>query len=127
MLAAAKDSGVRLEVVEWPGGAASEIELDVPTETVKAVLRGREYLPFGRSLSLAQAGGIAFGSRLTVRSSAGDLIAVVGPARYQNSEWVLPLFSWWTLPLSDHRGKVDPEAEAATLRRQRGYESRLTA
>lgn len=126
VLEAAKDSGDRLEVVEWPGGVASDIELTVPAETANAVLRGRYFLPFGRRLPLAEAGGIAFGSRLTVRSSAGDLFAVVGPARYQNSEWVLPLFSWWTLPLSDHRGKVDPQAESATLRRQRGYEPRLT-
>ena len=117
VLKAAKARRLSLEVVEWPGGSAADIEIGLPAEPCKAVLRGRDYLPFGRSMPLAEAGAIAFGSRLTVRSSAGEMVAVVGPARYQNSEWLFPLYSWWTLPLSDHKGKVDLEAKSAILRR----------
>jgi hypothetical protein len=127
MLRAARSSSTNIQLTEWPGGEPSEVEVRLPAKTFKAVVRGRVSLPYGNQLSLAEAGGLAFGSRLTVRSPAGDLVALVGPARYQTSEWVLPLFQWWTLPLADHSERVNLAAESAQLRLQRGYNTRPSA
>lgn len=124
VLKAARERSANIQVVEWPGGEPSALEVALPAETVKAIFRGRFYLPYGKQLSLADAGGIAFGSRLTVRSSAGDFLALVGPARCQLSEWVLPLSHWWKLPVPDPEDDAEPGAESERLRAQRGYNPR---
>lgn len=126
LLKAAKARGAYVEVVEWPGGSPSDFKMNVTPEVSKGVMQGWENLPIGRELSIARAGSIPFGSRLTLRSSAEELLAITGTARCRNSEWVLPLLDWWVLPLSDHK-EVHPKKESATIRRKYGFEPRRSA
>ncbi len=126
LLNAAERRGESIEVVEWPGGEPAELELTVTAAEVRAIVNGRMTLPIESRLSLETAGALAFGSRLTLRSPADELVALVRPAEFQRDKWVFPIEKWWTLPLDEHDEPVDLTAEAEDLRTCYGYLPRRT-
>ena len=91
VLAAAKQRGVPVEVVEWPGGEPSQIDLDVTAQVLAAVRRGRMTVPLGSQPDLAEVAGLPWCSVATLRSNGDTLHRVVGPTIRQKDQWALPV------------------------------------
>jgi hypothetical protein len=90
VLEAAKKRGVGIEVVEWPGGESKQIDLEVSPQVLAAVRRGRKTVPLGKHPGLAEVGGVPWCSIATLHSNGEKLHRLVGPAIYQQDQWVLP-------------------------------------
>lgn len=91
LLSAAKKRGVSAEVVEWPGGKADHVEIEVDGKDFKAIAEGRMSIPFGRQLKLAHAASLAVTSTATVRGDGEVLHRLVGPTSWHRDEWQLPV------------------------------------
>jgi hypothetical protein len=91
VLKAAGRRGVRVEVVEWPGGEPKPITLDVPPQTFAAVRGGRKTIPLGNGPNLAEVAGLPWCSIATLQASGEKLHRVVGPALSQTTGWALPV------------------------------------
>ncbi|MBL9089986.1 MAG: hypothetical protein JNL96_02095 [Planctomycetaceae bacterium] len=121
LLSAAKNRGVSAEVVEWPGGKADHVEIEVDGKDFKAIAEGRMSIPFGRQLKLADAASLAVTSTATVRSDGEVLHRLVGPASWRRDEWQLPVM-WQFYDPATPIGKYRDKAVA--LRKSCGLESR---
>ena len=117
VLQAAQKRGESVEIVEWPGGEPSQIDLDVTPQVFAAVRKGRMTVPLGKQPNLAVVAGLPWGSIATVRSSGDKLYRIVGPAIWQTDKWSLPVFP------TDADGLAGFETAAAKLRRSLGLES----
>src|ERR1700722_15900391 len=114
VLQAAQRRGVSVEIVEWPGGEPQQIDLNVTPEVFACVRKGRMTVPLGKQPDVAVVGGLPWGSIATVRSAAGKLYRIVGPAIWQTDKWSLPVFP------TDAEGLTGCETEAAKMRRSLG-------
>jgi hypothetical protein len=115
---AAQARGVALETVEWPGGEVDSLDLHVSDTTLRAIQRGRAYLPLAEPVQLARVAGLAWGSRTRLRSGAEELTAVTGPARFQRGGWSLPMLKVFAHGEGD--GAVATKW-ADAFRREHGY------
>lgn len=93
LLKAAEKQGVAIEVVEWPGGKPDRLDLTVSQKDFNALLADRWYVP-ARGMSLADSAGVSWGSMATVNCDELRVDAVVGPARFRQKEWQLPVL-WY--------------------------------
>jgi len=92
VLQAAQRRGEHVEIVEWPGGEPKQIDLKVTPEVYASVRKGRMTVPLGKQPDLAVVAGLPWGSIATVHSTGDKLYRIVGPAIWQTSGWVLPVF-----------------------------------
>lgn len=119
LLKAAERAGVPTEVVEWPGGERSRIELDVSAELFAAVRKGRMTVPLGKSVDLAQVAGLPWCSVATLHAGGDTMRRVVGPAVRYASGWALPVLFYFF----DPDATLDEyEREAVKLRKSWGLE-----
>ena len=91
LLAAARRQAISLEVVEWPGGMPTHINLPVSPELFRSVQSGRMSIPVGNPKRIAEYTGIAWGSTATIHSAGESLHRLVGPAKWEKGEWSLPV------------------------------------
>jgi hypothetical protein len=120
-LKAAKKRGLKIEVVEWPGGEQRQIELDVGPEVFAAVKKGRMSLPLGTRIDLTGVAGLPWCSIATLHSNGESLHRVVGPASRQAGRWALPVLYWFYDP---DTGLKEYEQEGKKLRKEWGLEPR---
>jgi hypothetical protein len=123
LLKAARQKGVPLRVVEWPGDRPKRVQLNVPVATFRKVHDGRKTIPLGRRLSLAEAAGLPWGSIASIHSDGETIHRVVGPAEYRvDDAWCLPV-------VSDLRDGVitlkECQEEARLLRPRSGFDERV--
>jgi hypothetical protein len=121
VLKAAKKAGVQVEVVEWPGGAPEQAEIDVPPATFKALERGRVSIPLGQKPGLAEYRCLPWGSILTVRAGDQEMRVITGPASWQHGQWQLSVLWFFFDPDTD---LSEIAREAAKLRRSCGLDPR---
>jgi hypothetical protein len=69
VLKAAKQRGIRVEIVEWPGGEPKQISLAVTPRDLAAVRKGRVTIPLGKQIDLAELAGLVPCSIATLRPS----------------------------------------------------------
>jgi len=114
LIKAAKRKGVSLEVVEWPGGEPSTLEIQVPNREVPKDHSSRLHLESARPL--ATFAGLAVGSLVDVVSDGRERTVAVAPAMYAPKGWYLPI-------LQNERGKViaGTAREANRWRKDCGY------
>jgi hypothetical protein len=113
---AAERRQLDVEVVEWPGGKASLMDLPIDSMSFDGLMRDRFYVPAGR-LALAQSAAIAWGSTATITADGQHVQAVIGPAQFRRGSWQLPiLFQGESHSLSDIR------RESAKVRKAYGFE-----
>jgi len=92
VLKAARKRGVQVELVEWPGGEPTQIDLDVTPQILAAVRKGRMTVPLGKQPDLAQVAGLPWCSIATLQAKGQKLHRVVGPAISQTTGWALQMF-----------------------------------
>ena len=116
LLKAAARRGENIEVVEWPGGVPQHVELETTPTILRAVGKGRMTIPVGDQLPLAVVAGLPWGSTATLSADGERLHRLVGPAKWKDGEWCLPVAWWyWT----------DPAASLAEYERHAGKSRRL--
>jgi hypothetical protein len=96
LLKAAKKRGVKIEVVEWPGGEPIHLDLNVHPDVFIAVAKGcKKMIPVGKSLSLTEIAEAPCGSVATLHSGNQELHRFIGPAQWHYGGWQLPVHTWW--------------------------------
>ena len=91
LLAAARRQAVSLEVVEWPGGMPTHMNLPVSPELFRSVKNGRMSIPVGNPKRISEYTGLAWGSTVTIHSGGESLHRILGPAKWEKGEWSLPI------------------------------------
>jgi hypothetical protein len=118
-ITAAKRRGLNIEIVEWPGGNPSRLDLTIDSKSFNDLLRGMFNLPTA-SMALRNSAAIAWGSTATISADGQRVNAVIGPAQFRRRAWQLPVFvcgKGYTLP--------EIRREAAKVRRAYGFEALL--
>jgi hypothetical protein len=91
----AKRIGLRVRVVEWPGGPVSRKTLDVTDSIFDAVRRGvRTNVPFDNRFLPRDQVSLPWGSILDVESCGRSFPVLTGPARFK-AQWQLPVYGRW--------------------------------
>lgn len=85
-LRAAKRRGLKVEIVEWPGGKPGGLDLVVDEKDFKALIGDKWFIPV-KGMSLADSAGTAWGSLATINCDGLQLQAVVGPAQFRQKKW----------------------------------------
>lgn len=124
LLKAARKRGIAIEVVEWPGGDPTCVELDVSPKDFQAVEKGRVTIPLRKKFDIAEWAGLPYGSTVTLRSKDSTLHRLTGPVRRTGGQWNLPVFSNWPDP-SPSLAQCKPRGK--TLRKHLGFEPRNVA
>ena len=117
VLKAAKKRGVKIEVVEWPGGEPKKIDVEVDPQVFAAVRKGRLTVPLVTRLNLAEYAGLPWCSIATLRSKGEKSHRVVGPAIAQPDGWALPVLFMFHDP---DTGMSEYEKESSKLTKEWG-------
>lgn len=121
VLKTAKKSGVHVEIIEWPGGEPEHAEIDVPSESYKALERGRVTIPLEKKSGSPKFRCLPWGSTVTVRAGEKEMRVISGPASWQHGQWLLPVFWFFFDPDTD---LSEIEKAASKLRRSWGLDAR---
>jgi hypothetical protein len=113
---AANRRGVNVEVIEWPGGEPSRLDLPIDSKSFKDLLRGKLNVPTD-SMALGESASIAWGSTATISADGQEVKAVIGPAQFRRQAWQLPVFVW-----SDGYTFPEIRRESAKVRKSYGFE-----
>lgn len=81
---------MKVEIVEWPGGKPGRFDLAVSQKDYNALLADRSYVP-ATGMSLADSAGVSWGSVAAINCDELQVDAVVGPARFRQKQWQLPV------------------------------------
>lgn len=92
LLKAAERMGIPIEVEEWPGDEADELELRVDEDVFRSIMRGRSSIPLGELQRLPRYAGLPYGSILSLKSGTETAFVLSGPVRHLAGEWSLPVF-----------------------------------
>jgi hypothetical protein len=123
VLKAAKKAAKKIEIVEWPGGEQTEIELEVAPDILKRVGKGTlKNIPLNGQMDLATCAALPWASTVKLRAGDDDKSILVGPARSISGKdgarcWVL-------LPVLHSDDTPRPTLVAQQWRRQYGMEPR---
>lgn len=96
VLKEAKKRGLKLEVVEWPGGAPKAVDLRVERSVfrqLEARMRGTgstQNIALGRALPDPEWLGLPYGSIIIVRNGRQALAVMSGPATFAGKKWQVP-------------------------------------
>jgi hypothetical protein len=88
----AKKRGIAVEIVEWPGGNASEMDIKISKGSLASLMKGAAFVPIGKQVDLGQLGGIPWGSVIQVSSGSEAAYFISGPPSFRRSQWCLPAF-----------------------------------
>ena len=83
--------GRRVQVAEWPGGAAGRKTMKVDDSMLKAVSRGLKSVPFDDTTLLGNDLCLPWGSIVELASPERSVSIVTGPAKFR-SRWLLPVY-----------------------------------
>jgi hypothetical protein len=121
VLNVARKRDIAVEIVEWPGGKAKHIDLEVTPELFRALTNDRKSIPIGARPELSEAAALPWGTTITIHADGKELHRLIGPATHERGEWSLPVLDYWDdvdVPLADYK------REAAKVRKDYGYEPR---
>lgn len=124
VLAQAQQRNQPVEVIEWPGGEPTQLDLEVTSSVFKALQRGRATIPLGVPPvpTLPVIAGLPWGSVVTITCGNQSLSVLSGPATFQRGAWMLPVFQQLTPGVFNSH-----QVEAEKLRCRWGLEGRLSA
>jgi len=122
VLEAASHRTQPIEIIEWPGGQPRRIDLDVPSDVFKSLVKGRISIPLKESFDLASLAGLPWGSIVSVRSGDQVIQVISGRATYQKEQWALPVFRAYLDPDTTNE---EVEEQSTELRRSWGMEVRM--
>lgn len=89
VLAAARKADADLEVIEWPGGEPTTLEITTSRQILRQVARGRAWLPLERiDPSLF---GTPWYSTATLTAEGESLSVLTGPAAFGPDGWRMPM------------------------------------
>jgi len=110
--------GRRVQVVEWPGEAATRKIVKIDDAVLDAVSRGLKNIPFDEITLPKNERCLPWGSIVELASQERRLSIITGPAKFR-SRWVLPV-----------HGKCEPDTEkgrahlrSETFRRKNGLQA----
>jgi hypothetical protein len=109
--------GIELEVIEWPGGEPSEIEIKVSPDDFKKILNGKNSIPVSVKGDLQNYAGLALGSLARVLTDDESALIVVGSVKFQSDKWVLPIL-WFP----ENQSIAKWKKEAAKIRKENKFE-----
>ncbi|MGH7136438.1 MAG: hypothetical protein ACREHD_11910 [Pirellulales bacterium] len=112
LLKAARKHGIRIEVVEWPGGEPTTVDLRVSPEVFAAARHGKMKVALGEQLPSPTLLGLPWCSVVTLRSGTDQLKTICGRAKHLRHEWCLPV-QWLYF---------DPEKDLAAIERKAAHE-----
>jgi hypothetical protein len=95
LLSAADSLGLKVRLEEWPGGTLPRRVLAERTggeEEIKSLLGGAQSLRLGRRQPEVEYLAWPTGALLRLRSPSRTQLVSLAPARFQASEWRMPLF-----------------------------------
>jgi hypothetical protein len=124
LLRAAKKVSKKVEIVEWPGGENTAIELEVAPDILKRVGKGNlKNIPLNDQIDLAAVAALPWASTARLRAGDDEQSVLVGPARSISAKegtrcWALPLLHGDLAP--------SPILLAQQLRREYGMEPRTS-
>jgi hypothetical protein len=121
VLKRARAARAAVEVIEWPGGAPGEIEVDVSPAEFRAIARGRTTISLAKSRPLRNVAGLPWGSIVQVRSEGDTLHRLTGPAVYRRGQWCLDVLDW---DLDEGRSRAALNQQSAAARKHFGYDAR---
>ena len=116
----AREAGAALEVVEWPGGPAVEIESAVDESALAALRRGTKTMPLLASV-VDDGAALPLGSIVTVRTADAEQRVLVDSVMYRRG-WHLKVFT--SVAREDTLAKL--QADSARLRREFGMLERTS-
>jgi len=91
LLKEAKRRGIEAEVVEWPGGKPTHIDLTADRRDFDSICRGLKYIPLAELAPVVALLGLPWGSTATVRCGDDHIHCTVGRAIWQVDHWGLPV------------------------------------
>lgn len=122
VLTAASKAGIGVEIIEWPGGDPTHVEVSVSPATVAALVKGRVSVPLGDDVS-PDVRCLPWGSVVSVRGEGQGVEIVSGPAFVDKHGARLPVFERFTesIPKPQQLKQL-----GMAFRRSRGLEARRT-
>ena len=123
VLTVAKKRRISIEIVEWPGGKPTHLDLDVSPECYRSIANGRWNIPLGKRPVLSHVAGLPWGSTASIRSGNSSLYRLAGPATFTRNQWSLPVLYCLgdqDVPLRKYKQK------APTILKEYGFEPRFS-
>lgn len=117
VLKAARKRGIRIKVVEWPGGEPIRMNLEVTTKDFGTLRKGRMTISLGKQFDLAEAAGLPWCSIATCHADGQQLHRLVGPAISQTNGWALPILGQVRSPTT---GVSEYKKDAERMRKELG-------
>lgn len=112
VLDAARRRGRSIELVEWPGGEPTAIDLEVDPKVFSKVSSGLKSVPLPPPLQLGTYGALPWCSIANLQSGDRSISVVTGPAKCDSRGWHLPILD-------------GPSAGSETIDSLRGSAERL--
>ena len=96
LLKEAKKRGIKLEVVEWPGGKAKHIKIKTSEDVIKKISNEKRFIPLSKTTAFKKYGGLPYGSivEFISKSSNSKKIKIIDTIKYVDNVWVLPIWLW---------------------------------
>jgi hypothetical protein len=113
LLAAARQAGLDVEIVEWPGGEPRDVTVHVRPEEVDRVRHGA--LSLEAPLPLSELAGLPWASVVRARSGEREAAFMSGPAQPTHGTLMLPVYA-----------SVDPHVDVAVLATEMRRDFRLS-
>ena len=111
LLKAATRRGEEIEVVEWPGGEPQHVEIETTPTLLRAIGNARMTIPVGDQLPLSVIAGLPWCSTATVYANGDTVDRLVGPAKWRDGDWCLPVLQWYvtdpTATLEDYQRNAE--------------------
>jgi hypothetical protein len=93
LLRYARARQTRISVIEWPGGDAGALTLDVSPASLRKIERkALKSLPIPPSMTLAEATSLPWGTIATLQAGESRLFRLIGPARFDAAGAHIQLF-----------------------------------
>src|ERR1043166_2066460 len=121
----ARKQKIPAQVVEWPGGNPTSIDVFVSEKDLKMLGKAQTSIPLTNATPLARYAGLPWGSVARVHTaSTSDLLCILpGPAKCRGADdWSLPVL---TEPREKSNG-TKSKRKAAIFRSRYGFDSRAS-
>ena len=120
LLETARKEGVKIQVIEWPGGEPKHVNLDLDSALFSAISKGRRTIPLLDHQATPEMLGLPNCSIATLNCVAQSFHRIVGPAIRHKNQWYLPIIQ----TCSKQNGSISAyKTRAAKMRVKAGLNS----
>ncbi len=123
LVRAARQQGIALRVVEWPGGNPQRVYVNVDADVFNSVSSGRVTIPLRKRFRMAELAGLPHCSIATLRCKETRIHRLVSPAHMAGGEWNLPVLCAFSDPSAS---VLEYQSEGNRTRRQLGFDERCS-